>query len=111
MTTWDLLNEQVFLGMVASRIPLKPRVQQDIEDAMDTGVRFVFFSARNMRRSKSLAEKLGIETDWNCAISLRTLEDTNAPDPHRMTSSYADWDVKARLPHGLVGVSRRHEAV
>lgn len=37
---------------------------------------------------------MGIETDWNCAISLRPLEDSTQPDPHRMTSSYADWDVK-----------------
>lgn len=37
---------------------------------------------------------MGIDTDWNCAISLRPLEDSTKPDPHRMTSDYADWDVK-----------------
>lgn len=37
---------------------------------------------------------MGIETDWNCAISLRPLEDSSQPDPHRMKSNYADWDVK-----------------
>lgn len=37
---------------------------------------------------------MGIETDWNCAISLRHLEDSSQPDPHRMKSNYADWDVK-----------------
>ena len=40
---------------------------------------------------------MGIETDWNCAISLRPLEDSTQPDPHRMTSSYADWDVKVMV--------------
>lgn len=45
---------------------------------------------------QALAESMGIETDWNCAISLRPLEDASRPDPHRMTSSYADWDVKVR---------------
>lgn len=44
--------------------------------------------------TQSLAESMGIETDWNCAISLRPLEDKTQPDPHRMKSSYADWDVK-----------------
>lgn len=44
--------------------------------------------------NQALAESMGIETDWNCAISLRPLEDSTQPDPHRMTSSYADWDVK-----------------
>ena len=43
---------------------------------------------------------MGIETDWNCAISLRPLEDASRPDPHRMTSSYADWDVKVIMSAG-----------
>jgi hypothetical protein len=43
---------------------------------------------------QAIAENMGIETDWNCAISLRPLDEPNTPDPHRMTSSYADWDVK-----------------
>lgn len=43
---------------------------------------------------QALAESMGIETDWNCAISLRPLEDSSQPDPHRMKSNYADWDVK-----------------
>lgn len=46
---------------------------------------------------QALAESMGIETDWNCAISLRPLEDSTQPDPHRMTSSYADWDVKVNV--------------
>lgn len=45
---------------------------------------------------QALAESMGIETDWNCAISLRPLEDSSQPDPHRMKSNYADWDVKVR---------------
>lgn len=45
-------------------------------------------------RIQALAESMGIETDWNCAISLRPLEDSSQPDPHRMKSNYADWDVK-----------------
>ncbi|KUF91449.1 T-complex protein 1 subunit eta [Phytophthora nicotianae] len=48
---------------------------------------------------------MGIETDWNCAISLRPLE-SDGPDPHRMTSNYSDWDVKARLPHGVEAIKR-----
>ena len=95
----SLLREQVFLGMVASRIPLKAQVQEDIDDIMKAGVRFVFFSPRNMRRSKSLAEKMGIETDWNCAISLRAQDVDTTPD----------WMAKARLPHGVDAI-RRHIA-
>jgi hypothetical protein len=58
---------------------------------------------------QALADKMGIETDWNCAISLRPLEEPNTPDPHRMKSSYADWDVKARMPHGTAAI-REHIA-
>mmetsp|Transcript_18612 Transcript_18612/g.37301 ORF Transcript_18612/g.37301 Transcript_18612/m.37301 type:complete len:448 (+) Transcript_18612:2098-3441(+) len=72
------------------------------------GVRFVYFSPRNMRRSKELASKLGLEMGWNCAISLRPLHGQEH-DEHRMISSYADWDVNAKLPHGVEEI-RRHVA-
>ena len=86
--------------MAASSVPVKTGVPSMVEDLMASGVRFVYYSPRNMRRSKALAEKIGLEIDWNCAISLRTLDDTSQPDPHRLITSYADWDVKARMPHG-----------
>lgn len=48
---------------------------------------------------------MGIDVAWNCAISLRSL-DNGQEDPHRMISTYADWDVNARLPHGIIDVKR-----
>lgn len=48
---------------------------------------------------------MGIDVAWNCAISLRPL-DNGQEDPHRMISAYADWDVNARLPHGIEDVKR-----
>ncbi|CAM9295439.1 unnamed protein product, partial [Chrysoparadoxa australica] len=108
---WDFVHEQVFLGMVASSVAPRKAVSALIEDVSAAGVRFVYFSPRNMRRSKALAESMGIETDWNCAISLRTLEEPGEPDPHRMTSSYADWDVKARLPHGIAAIKEHIESI
>jgi hypothetical protein len=70
-----------------------------IEDCTSAGVRFVYFSPRNMRRTKELASQMGIDISWNCAISLRPLDEGEEADKHRMTSNYADWDVNARLPH------------
>ena len=64
----------------------------------------MYFSPRNMRRQKELASQMGIDVAWNCAISLRPLESGQEDDPHRMTSNYADWDVNAKLPHGLENV-------
>lgn len=63
-----------------------------------------------MRRTKELASQMGIDVAWNCAISLRALEE-GEEDPHRMKSSYADWDVNARLPHGIEDVKRHLEEV
>ncbi|GLE07666.1 hypothetical protein PINS_up018269 [Pythium insidiosum] len=57
--------------MVASGVQPQASTPDVIEDLTASGIRFVYFSPRNMRRSKLLAEKMGIETDWNCAISLR----------------------------------------
>jgi hypothetical protein len=85
---------QVFLGMAASSVPVRKDVPNVKEDLDSAGVRFVYFSAQNMKRSKPVAEKIGIPFDWNCAISLRELEGgTGAHDPHRHISNYADWDV------------------
>ncbi|TMW61091.1 hypothetical protein Poli38472_014552 [Pythium oligandrum] len=107
---WQIQDDQIFLGMVATGVQPKRAIPDVIEDLTASGIRFVYFSPRNMRRSKLLAEKMGIETDWNCAISLRPLE-SDGPDPHRMTSNYSDWDVKARLPHGIPAIIRHIEEV
>jgi hypothetical protein len=59
-----------------------------------------------MRLTKEIASQMGIDVAWNCAISLRPL-DYGEEDPHRMVSNYADWDVNAKLPHGIDSV-RQH---
>lgn len=107
---WRVQENQIFLGMTASSVQPKKQVTGFIEDLTAGGIRFVYFSPRNMRRSKDFAEKIGIETDWNCAISLRPLE-SDEPDPHRMKSNYSDWDVKARLPHGVEAIRKHLEEV
>ena len=63
-------------------------------------------SPRNMRLTKEIASQMGIDIAWNAAISLRPL-DEGEEDKHRMISNYADWDVNAKLPHGIESV-RRH---
>lgn len=115
---WSFMRQQVFLGMVASSVPVKPEVTELAEglifillvvsfssyifsllylDLNSSGIRFVYFSPRNMRRSKKIAEKIGLQTDWNCAISLRDLKGDAKHDPHRIISKYADWDVQAQM--------------
>lgn len=63
-----------------------------------------------MRRQKELASQMGIDVAWNCAISLRPLE-SGTEDEYRMVSNYADWDVNAKLPHGITDVRKHLEEV
>ena len=107
---WPLVKNQIFLGLLGSSVRPRKEIESLILSSADAGVRFVYFSPRNMRRTKELASQMGIEVAWNCAISLRPLED-GTDDSFRMTSNYADWDVNARLPHGVEDVKRHLEDV
>ena len=49
---WPVVKQQVFLGMAASSVPVRKEVPELMEDLTAAGVRFVYFSPRNMRRSK-----------------------------------------------------------
>ena len=51
-----------------------------------------------------------IDIAWNCAISLRPLQ-SGEDDPHQMVSTYADWDVSAKLPLGVDEVRKYLEEV
>ena len=107
---WSLVRNQIFLGMLGSLVVPRREIQSLLNVLNEAGVRFVFFSYRNMRRQKELASQMGIDVAWNCAISLRPLESGEA-DPHRMVSNYADWTVNAKLPHGVEDVRRHLEEV
>ncbi|KAL3902439.1 MAG: hypothetical protein SGILL_010822, partial [Bacillariaceae sp.] len=104
-TEWTLLQNQIFLGVLGSLVIPRSETEGLLSTLQDAGVRFVYFSPRNMRRQKEIASQMGIDVAWNCAISLRAL-DQGEEDPHRMTSNYADWDVNAKLPHGIESVKQ-----
>eukprot|EP00557_Chaetoceros_sp_GSL56_P002710 CAMPEP_0176498374 /NCGR_PEP_ID=MMETSP0200_2-20121128/12282_1 /TAXON_ID=947934 /ORGANISM="Chaetoceros sp., Strain GSL56" /LENGTH=1374 /DNA_ID=CAMNT_0017896567 /DNA_START=206 /DNA_END=4326 /DNA_ORIENTATION=+ len=108
---WSLVKNQIFLGLLGSSVRPRRDVAPLIEDCASAGVRFIYFSPRNMRRTKELASQMGIDISWNCAISLRPLDEGEEADKHRMTSNYADWDVNARLPHGVEAVKRHLQDV
>ena len=107
---WGLVKNQIFLGLLGSSVRPRKEIEPMIDNCTDAGVRFVYFSPRNMRRTKELASQMGIEMAWNCAISLRPLEE-GTDDSFRMTSNYADWDINARLPHGVDDVRKHLEDV
>jgi hypothetical protein len=107
---WSLIRNQIFLGMLGSLVVPRREIQSLLDTLNEAGVRFVYFSPRNMRRQKELASQMGIDVAWNCAISLRPLE-SGESDPHRMVSNYADWTVNAKLPHGVEDVRKHLEDV
>jgi len=107
---WMLIRNQVFLGVLGSLVIPRREIQKLLSALSDAGVRFVYFSPRNMRRQKELASHMRIDVAWNCAISLRPLQ-SGEEDPHRMVSKYADWDVNAKLPHGIQDVRKHLEEV
>ncbi len=70
----DIFNQlqcnQVFLGLVSLHFKPKRDIVDLIEDLQVAGIRFVHFTAENDVRAKVFAQKLGLEADWNCHISL-----------------------------------------
>ena len=65
---------QVFLGLVSLHYKPKRDIVDLIEDLQVAGIRFVHFTAENDVRGKVFAQKLGLEADWNCHISLAPVE-------------------------------------
>ncbi len=66
----NLQCNQVFLGLVSLQFLPKYDITSLIEDLDRAGIRFVHFTAENELRGKIFAQKLGLEADWNCFISL-----------------------------------------
>jgi hypothetical protein len=61
---------QIFLGLVGARVTPKASSRKLVSHLEKAGVRFVYTSHQSYKRTKNIAGKLGLETDWNCAISL-----------------------------------------
>ncbi|KAJ2715759.1 hypothetical protein H4R19_001022 [Coemansia spiralis] len=102
----DVVTEQIFLGMVTFTYEPKTDVCDFIEDLDIAGIRFVFFSRSKGRQSKSFAERLGLETDWNTCILLNSEADGAQDDGY-----VEDHDIKARLPRGIENIRPHLEEV
>ncbi|XP_046693234.1 transmembrane protein 94-like [Silurus meridionalis] len=66
------LKQQVFLGLVSSQYQARPDMVRLISGLDSACIRFVYFSNEEEVRSKVFAEKMGLETGWNCHISLQS---------------------------------------
>ncbi len=98
------LYDQTLLGMAAVRYLPRDSVPQLIEELMDASIRFVYFSRVNEQRTKLFADKLGLETDWNCCISLQ--EHVIQPGPSSEIAPTSPGSAIEKLPHGIEKIKR-----
>ncbi|XP_042571911.1 transmembrane protein 94-like [Cyprinus carpio] len=79
------LRQQIFLGLVSSQYQARPDMVRLISGLDSACIRFVYFSSEEEVRSKVFAEKMGLETGWNCHISLQSesfpLDPDNVEEP------------------------------
>ncbi|KAM5127497.1 transmembrane protein 94-like, partial [Mantella aurantiaca] len=64
------LGGQIFMGMVSSQYQARLDIVRLIDGLVNACIRFVYFSMDDELGSKVFAEKMGLETGWNCHISL-----------------------------------------
>lgn len=88
----------IFLGAVSFLYPPKANMVDFVEDLGLAGIRFVYFSSSPEQESKSYAERLGLEIDWNSCIILS-----------KEGRYKASHDIQSQLPLG-VGMVRDHLA-
>ncbi|XP_022917175.2 transmembrane protein 94 isoform X1 [Onthophagus taurus] len=67
---FDMQCNQVFIGMVTMQYQAQSDMVQLIEQLERACIRFVHFSKENELRSRVFSEKMGLESGWNCHISL-----------------------------------------
>lgn len=79
------ISNQVFIGMITMQYQACPDFVQLIEQLESACIRFVHFSKENELRSRVFSEKMGLESGWNCHISLLN-EPTNG-DESGLTAS------------------------
>ncbi|XP_014604302.1 PREDICTED: uncharacterized protein KIAA0195 isoform X1 [Polistes canadensis] len=77
---FELQCNQIFIGMVTMQYQAQTDMVQLIEQLERACIRFVHFSKENELRSRVFSEKMGLESGWNCHISLLT-ERTRSESP------------------------------
>ncbi|XP_044272389.1 transmembrane protein 94 isoform X2 [Tribolium madens] len=78
---------QVFIGMVTMQYQALTDMVQLIEQLERACIRFVHFSKENELRSRVFSEKMGLESGWNCHISLLSERNSNLESSRTMSFS------------------------
>ncbi|XP_017855187.1 transmembrane protein 94 isoform X1 [Drosophila busckii] len=75
---FEMQCHQVFIGMVTMQYQAQNDIVQLVERLERACIRFVHFSKENELRSRVFSEKMGLESGWNCHISL-----LSEPEPEK----------------------------
>ena len=110
-----LQSGQTLLGVLCAQFQPKHDIVSTIESLVSANIRFVHFSYDNELRSRAFGTKLGLETGWNCHISLAEGDfdnfsvdsDSNSADAENFHFYYC----KARLPQGIKNIRPHLENV
>lgn len=73
----EVQYHQVFIGMVTMQYQVQMDIVQLVERLERACIRFVHFSKENELRSRVFSEKMGLESGWNCHISLLSDNEEN----------------------------------
>ncbi|XP_031627987.1 transmembrane protein 94 isoform X2 [Contarinia nasturtii] len=86
---FEMQCHQVFIGMVTMQYQAQTDMVSMIERLERACIRFVHFSKENELRSRVFSEKMGLESGWNCHISLLSNDDhSNAPSPRSLSGNF-----------------------
>lgn len=94
-----LQRDQVLLGLIAMRDQPKDEVKEVVEQCLNGGVRFVYFSQDDERRTHALGLKIGVFTGFNDLVSLR--------DPLNKQDLKEKYSSISKLPRGIHAI-RQH---
>ncbi|XP_026481591.1 LOW QUALITY PROTEIN: transmembrane protein 94 [Ctenocephalides felis] len=78
---FEVQCNQVFLGMITMQYQAQSDMVDLIEQLERACIRFVHFSKENELRSRVFSEKMGLESGWNCHISLLSEKQSEGSSP------------------------------
>lgn len=78
---YEMQCHQIFIGMVTMQYQAQTDIVQLIERFEKACIRFVHFSKENELRSRVFSEKMGLESGWNCHISLLSSDHNSISSP------------------------------
>ncbi|XP_055714018.1 transmembrane protein 94 isoform X2 [Phlebotomus papatasi] len=96
---FEMECHQIFIGMVTMQYQAQMDIVHLIERLDRACIRFVHFSKENELRSRVFSEKMGLESGWNCHISLLSgvQEEQQLDNDGQKGSDVEDFDNEKSL--------------